>query len=282
MKVLLLGAAGQLGNDIVETWRDDEILALKHDECDVVDRPRVLEAVARASADIVIDNAAYVRVDEAEKEPLRAFAVNAEGAKNVADAAVKTGAAVVYISTDYVFGVGREPHREDELVSPRGAYATSKAAGEALVRETTDRHFIARSSGLYGSAGSSGKGGNFVETMLRFAAEGRSWKVVADEILSPTYTLDLAQKLRELVATGAFGTYHLTNSGECSWYEFAVEATRLGGFQADVSPTTSVDWGAPAPRPAYSVLAANRLGALGIDPMRPWQEALAAYVGERP
>lgn len=282
MKVLLLGAGGQLGADIVDTWTDDEVVALRHEECDVVDRSRVFEAVTKAKPEIVIDNAGYVRVDDAEKEPLQAFAVNSEGAKNVADAAVKAGAAVVYISTDYVFGHGTEPHAEDEPVSPQGAYAISKAAGEALVRETTDRHFIVRSSGLYGWAGSSGKGGNFVETMLRFAREGRSWKVVGDEILSPTYTRDLAQKLRELVGTGAYGTYHLTNAGQCSWYEFTVEIVRVAGLEADVSKTTTAEWAAAAPRPAYSVLADSKLENLGMKKMRPWQAALAAYMGERP
>ena len=281
MKVLLLGAAGQLGTDVVGTWTDDEVIAIKHEDCDVRDRERVSATVNAHEPEVVIDNAAYVRVDDAEQEPLEAFAVNAEGAKNVADASVEAGAAVVYVSTDYVFGEGVESHREDDLVTPQGAYAISKAAGEALIRETTPRHFIVRSSGLYGSAGSSGKGGNFVETMLAFAREGRSWKVVADQVLSPTYTRDLALKLREVLATGEHGTYHLTNRGHCSWFEFALATLRLAGFQADLRPTTSAEWNAPAPRPEYSVLAETKLAKLGVKPIRPWQEALQAYLDER-
>lgn len=281
MKVLLLGAAGQLGTDVVGTWTDDEVIAIKHEDCDVRDRERVSATVNAHEPEVVIDNAAYVRVDDAEKEPLEAFAVNAEGAKNVADASVEAGAAVVYVSTDYVFGKGSEPHEEDDQVTPQGAYAISKAAGEALIRETTPRHFIVRSSGLYGSAGSSGKGGNFVETMIGFAREGRSWKVVADQVLSPTYTRDLALKLREVVGTGKHGTYHLTNRGQCSWFEFALATLRLAGFQADLRPTTTAEWNAPAPRPEYSVLAETKLAKLGVKPIRPWQEALQAYLDER-
>jgi dTDP-4-dehydrorhamnose reductase len=280
VRVLLFGAAGQLGSDIVRTWKGDEIVALKHADCDVRERESVIEAVAQHRPDLMIDNAAYVRVDDAEWEPLEAFTVNAEGAKNAADAATSAGAAIAYVSTDYVFGKGDAPHLEDEAVSPQGAYAISKAAGEALIRETTAKHFIVRSSGLYGKAGSSGKSGNFVETMLRFGREGRSWKVVADEVLSPTYTLDLARKMRELVATEAYGTYHLTNGGQCSWHEFASEILRLASIEANMSPTTAAEWGAPAPRPAFSVLAETKLQGLDIAPMRPWRDALEAYLGE--
>ncbi|MEX2237885.1 MAG: dTDP-4-dehydrorhamnose reductase [Dehalococcoidia bacterium] len=281
MKVLLLGAAGQLGTDIQKTWTGHELVALHHAECDVRDRSQVFAAVEGHRPELVIDNAAFVRVDDAEREPHEAFAVNAEGAKHAADAAALVGAAVLYVSTDYIFGRGDKPHTEDEPVYPQGAYAMSKAAGEALIRETTPRHFIVRSSGLYGAAGSSGKGGNFVETMLRFGREGRSWKVVADEVLTPSYTHDLALKLEELVGTGGYGTYHLTNAGECSWYEFAVEALRLAGIEANVERTTSAEWGAPAPRPAYSVLAETKLAGLGLGPLRPWPEALAAYIHGR-
>lgn len=278
MKVLLLGAAGQLGEDIVSTWQGHDLVALTHAQCDVTSREQIFAAVEAHEPELIIDNAAYVRVDDAEKEPHLAFAVNAEGAKHVADAALQFGTSVLYISTDYVFGRGSKPHLEDEPVYPLGVYAITKAGGEALVRGTTPRHFIVRSSGLYGTAGSSGKGGNFVETMLRFGREGRSWEVVADEVLCPTYTRDLAEKLQELVATGAYGTYHLTNSGECSWYEFACAALEMAGIEANVSPTTSAEWGAAAPRPPYSVLAETKLGKLGLKPMRPWREALSAYL----
>jgi dTDP-4-dehydrorhamnose reductase len=281
VKVLLFGAGGQLSVDISRTWGDHDLVELSHKECDVTDFASVMEAGERHRPDVVIDNAAYVRVDDAETHPELAFAVNAEGAKNCADAAKAVDAAILYMSTDYVFGKGTEPHTEDEPVHPLGAYAISKAAGEALVRNTTERHFIVRSGGLFGHAGSSGKGGNFVETMLRFAREGRSWKVVADEVVSPTYTLDLAMKLKELVGIGAYGTYHLTNAGQCSWHEFAVETVRLAGLEAEISPTTSAEWNAPAPRPRCSVLKDTKTAALGLEPMRPWREALAAYLADR-
>ncbi|MPZ22715.1 MAG: dTDP-4-dehydrorhamnose reductase [Dehalococcoidia bacterium] len=281
VKVLLLGAAGQLGQDIRRRWTGHEITTLAHADCDVRDRDQVLAATQRHMPDLVMDNAAYVRVDDAEREPLEAFAVNAEGARHAAEAAVECGASILYVSTDYVFGRGDQPHQEDEAVHPQGAYALTKAAGEALIRETTPRHFVVRSSGLYGVAGSSGKGGNFVETMLRFGREGRAWKVVADQVLTPTYTADLADKLEELVSSGAYGTYHLTNAGECSWLEFARAALDIAGIEADVSPTTTEEWGAPAPRPAYSVLANSKLGVLGIEPMRHWRDALRVYLVEK-
>jgi dTDP-4-dehydrorhamnose reductase len=280
MKVLLLGAAGQLGYDIQRTWTDHEVVALRHADCDVTDRAQVFATVAKHRPQLVIDNAAYVLVDNAESNPARAFAVNAEGAKNVADAACEVEAAMLYVSSDYVFGAGGEPHPEDEQVSPQGAYAISKAAGEALVRETSKRHFVVRSSGLYGITGSSGKIGNFVETILGLAREGQTLRVVDDQVVGPTYTLDLARKIAQVAAAGAYGCYHLVNQGHCSWYEFARAILKGAEMEADIRPITTTEYGAPGPRPAFSVLAETKLDRLGIQPMRPWPEALAAYLVE--
>jgi dTDP-4-dehydrorhamnose reductase len=161
------------------------------------------------------------------------------------------------------------------------AYGCSKLAGEFAVRATGCRHFIIRSSGLYGRAGSSGKGGNFVETMLRLAREGRPIRVVNDQRLTPTFTADLATKIAELLNTERFGLYHVTNSGDCTWYEFAAEIFRLSGLQPDFGPTTTASFGAPAPRPAYSVLAHQALLAAGLPDMPHWRDALGRYLAGR-
>jgi dTDP-4-dehydrorhamnose reductase len=186
------------------------------------------------------------------------------------------------MSTDYVFGgEKRAPYTEDDAPNPLNVYGVSKLAGEYFVRALCPKHFIVRTSGLYGVAGSSGKGGNFVETMIRLAKEGKPIRVVTDQVLTPTYTRDLAHKIKELLQTEAYGVYHITNSGQCSWYEFAAKIFELLSLKPDFGPTTSAEFGAKAKRPAYSVLAHGRLAQLGLDDLRSWPEALAAYLEEK-
>ena len=170
---------------------------------------------------------------------------------------------------------------ENDLPNPLNVYGVSKLAGEHFVRSLCERHFIVRTSGLYGVAGSSGKGGNFVETMICMAKENRPIRVVNDQVLTPTYTRDLAQKILELIQTDAYGLYHITNSGKCSWYEFARRIFGLLGLNPNLKPTSTKAYGARAQRPAYSVLSNEKFNSLGYERLRPWWEALEAYLKER-
>jgi dTDP-4-dehydrorhamnose reductase len=221
-------------------------------------------------------------VDGCEDEPERAFAVNAMAVRDLAIAAKGSGAVLVHFSTDYVFdGRQRRPYRETDPPGPLSVYAASKLAGEYFVRATLERYFLIRTCGLYGIAGSRDKGGNFVETMLRLAREGRDIRVVGDQVLTPTSARELARKVRQLVETGQYGLYHITNNGECSWYQFAQAIFELAGLNPRLLETTSAAYGARANRPAYSVLDNANLYRLGLDDLRPWHEALKEYLEVR-
>jgi dTDP-4-dehydrorhamnose reductase len=221
--------------------------------------------------------------------------VNALGARNVAVVAQELGARLVHISTDYVFGGAQpstiqpianpplpshkpRPYTEFDTPIPLSTYGRSKLTGESLVRHFCLRHFIVRASGLFGLAGASGKGGNFIETMLSLAKERDELRVVHDQVFSPTSTVDLARKIAELMTTEHYGIFHVTNKGACSWYEFTVEILKLAGVKTPVVPITSDEYPQKAKRPGYSVLDNYHLRLLSMDDMRPWQEALRDYM----
>jgi dTDP-4-dehydrorhamnose reductase len=188
------------------------------------------------------------------------------------------------MSTDYVFGgnkIRSTPYAETDTPAPINVYGISKLAGELFVRYILDHYYILRVCGLYGVAGSAGKGGNFVELMLRLAKEGKAIKVVDDQRLTPTYTVNVAHQIAALIETKQYGLYHATNQGHCTWYEFAAEIFRQCGLSPDLSKAKTGDFGEKATRPAYSVLENKALQAIGLDRMRSWQEALAAYLAER-
>lgn len=279
MRYLIIGANGQLGSDLVRVFREEDLIALTHDEIEICDIASVRKALGRFAPDLVINTAAYHKVDICEDHAEEAFAVNALGVRNVALICRELNCALMHFSTDYVFdGRKAEPYVEDDMPSPLNAYGISKLAGECFVRSLLDRYFILRTSGLFGVAGSSGKGGNFVETMLRLAGEGRALRVVDDQVLSPTYTLDLARQVRVLASGEHFGLYHATSHGACSWYEFAARIFELEGLAPDLSPQTTAESGSQAVRPAYSELHNLGLERLGLDRMRPWEEGLADYL----
>jgi dTDP-4-dehydrorhamnose reductase len=286
MKILLIGASGQLGSDLARAkWHGgDELVPLTHRDVDICEPVGVGETLRRHAPDVVLNTAAYHKVDECEVNVERSFQVNVYGVRNLALACREAGCALLHMSTDYVFGADtarRTPYVETDIPGPINVYGISKLAGEYLVRYVLDRHWIVRSSGLYGVAGSSGKGGNFVELMLRLAREGKDIRVVDDQTLSPTYTADLARKIVELVHTEHYGLFHVTSAGECTWYQFARKIFELTGLSPNVTPTTTAAFGAVATRPAYSVLENAALNALGMDDMRPWAEALAAYLHDK-
>ena len=285
MKVLVTGANGQLGTDLCEVLRDFELIPMTHKEIEISDVSSVKQVFNKYKPAIIVNTAAYVRVDDCEDEKEKAFQVNCLGARNVAVVAQELGARLVHLSTDYVFGGEAEPrnipYTEFDTSVPLSIYGKSKLAGENLARHFCLRHFIGRASALFGVAGSSGKGGNFIETMLRLAGERDELKVVNDQVFSPTYTRDLAQKIAQLIETEYYGIFHITNSGTCSWYEFTVEILKLAGITTPVIPVTSDQYPQKAQRPRYSVLDNYHLRLLGMDDMRPWQEALKDYLVAR-
>jgi dTDP-4-dehydrorhamnose reductase len=282
MRAVIIGANGQLGAELAEVLSDWDVVGLTHGELDIRDPARVREALSRVKPDTVINTAAFNRVDDCEDDPDNAFSVNAHGARNLARVSADLHCTLMHISTDYVFGGEKTaPYTEDDLPNPLSVYGGSKLAGEYFVRNICPAHFVVRTSGLYGVAGSRGKGGNFVETMIRMAGEGRRLRVVDDQVLTPTYTRDLAEKLKAVAQTQAYGLYHITNRGQCSWYEFAARIFFLLGLKPDFSPTTTKAFGAKARRPAYSVLAPVKLKQLGVGDLPAWDDALERYLSEK-
>jgi dTDP-4-dehydrorhamnose reductase len=283
MKYAILGAAGQLGRDLCPRL-GGEVHPLTRAQADLT-RPETLHATLTAlRPDVVINCAAYNFVDKAETEPEAAFAVNAWGVRALAALCRELDCVLAHFSTDYVFGLDearRAPYAEADAPGPVSVYGLSKLAGEYLVRALCPKHFVLRTCGLYGVWGSGGKGGNFVETMLRLAGQGKPLRVVADQVCTPSYTVDVAAATAALVQTNHYGLYHLTNAGSCSWHEFAQTIFELEGVPANLSAITSREYGAPARRPAYSVLAVPAFEALGLPLLRPWRAALAAYLKER-
>lgn len=282
MRVAVIGAGGQVGTEVVRAARAAgfEVLALSHEQCPVEDRTALDEALsALGPGDVVVNTAAYHRTDACEDHPEEAFAINAVGARNAALSAQARGAAIVYYSSDYVFDGAQSarPYVESDLVSPINAYGVSKVAGEMFVRISNPLAYVLRIASVFGVAGSRGKGGNFVETMLAKARRGEKIEVVDDIVMTPTYAADAAGLTMSLLATGAPpGTYHLTNSGACSWHEFARAIIASAGFDAEIAAVTSASMPAPARRPAYSALASERLSSLGLS-ARPWRDALTDY-----
>jgi dTDP-4-dehydrorhamnose reductase len=283
MRSVILGAAGQLGRDLCARL-PGEVVPLTRLQADLTRPESLRAALSEHRPDVVLNCAAYNFVDRAEAEPEAAFAVNAWGVRHLAAICRDFDCVLVQFSSDYVFGLDaarRTPYTEGDPPGPISVYGLSKLAGEYLVRATCPRHLVIRTCGLYGVHGSGGKGTNFVETMLRLAEQGKPLRVVADQVLAPSYTADVAAATVALLTTGRYGLYHLTNAGPCSWYEFARTIVELNGIRAEVVPISTAEFGAVARRPAYSVLATAAYEALALPPLRPVREALAAYLQER-
>jgi len=282
-RVLVLGATGQLGADVVDAFglAGWDVLGLRHSDADVRDGAAVLAAVSAAHPSLVVNTAAFHHLDRCEEEQASAYAVNAIGARNVAAAAEDTGASLIHISTDYVFdGAKGSPYEERDLPGPLNVYGASKLAGEHLVQAICPRAFVVRTSGLYGPRPCRAKGGlNFPRLMLKLAAEQGQLTVVTDEVVGPTYTPDLARQLVALSATNAYGVVHATGVSGVSWHAFAKETLRLAGVSGvPIHEATTATMVRKVRRPAYSILAHRRLLELDIMVMRPWQEALAEYI----
>jgi dTDP-4-dehydrorhamnose reductase len=283
MKVAVIGANGQLGTDLCRVLADQKVLVLPltRGEIDVSDSTQVDRVLGALQADVVISTAAFHKVEECEKQPAQSFAVNAVGPRNLALTCRHNNAVLVHFSSDYVFdGSERRPYAESDFPRPLNVYGVSKLAGEHMVRLTWERHFVIRTCGLYGVAGSAGKGGNFVETMLKKASEAAPVRVVNDQVLTPTFTGDLAEAVSKLIRTESYGLYHVSAEGECSWYEFARKIFELEKLKVDLRSVSSTEFSSPVQRPAYSVLSKQKLSQIGIA-MKTWQEGLASYLAAR-
>jgi len=283
MKILLVGSKGQLGSDLFRTFSGEghEVVPVDHASVDVCDPKLTEELVAAVRPEFVLNTAAFHKVEECERQPLRAFEVNGIGALNLARACARSRAVLVHFSTDYVFdGQNRIPYMESDFPSPLNVYGASKVAGESLIASNAERYFIVRTCGLYGHAGASGKGGNFVETMLRRATEGSPIRVVNDQILTPTSTADLARAIGELTKTEVFGLYHVSCEDACSWYDFAREIFALQSIQVDLLPVEKKYFPSPVRRPPYSVLSKSRLHKLGLS-VPQWRDSLDRYLRAR-
>lgn len=286
MKVFLIGVDGQLGTDIEQcfTSRGIEVhglIGLK--EIDICDYDDSFNKIRSSGPDLVINTAAFHDVDLCEDELEMAFKVNVGGVKNIAGICRQMEIPLMQFSTDYVFdGTKTFPYIEDDCPGPSSIYAISRLGGERVVQYMLDDYYLVRLSGLYGHAGCAGKGNmNFIETMIKLAESKRQIKVVDDEVLTPTSTMDVAEKLSELIMTGKYGLYHMTNTSSCSWFEFACEIFKLMDMDIDVVPISSEEFGAKAIRPKYSVLDNANLKDIGISDLKHWKIALKNYLANR-
>ncbi|WP_314590266.1 dTDP-4-dehydrorhamnose reductase [Paenibacillus terrigena] len=276
MKLLVTGANGQLGKDVVRifTEKGHDVLACSRNELDITDQRQCESVIHTYQPHAIIHCAAYTAVDAAETDEDGAYLVNAAGSRNIAVAAEKVGAKVCYISTDYVFD-GNSPtaYREYDNTDPQTVYGKSKRAGEHHVQTLSSKYYIVRTSWVYGAHGN-----NFVKTMLKLGAEKSSLQVVHDQVGSPTYTVDLAHFLEELVQTEYYGIYHASNTESCSWYEFAQAIFEEAGLKAELLPCTTDQFPRPAPRPCNSVMEHLSIRTNGLRDLRPWRDALKEFI----
>jgi dTDP-4-dehydrorhamnose reductase len=280
LRALVTGAGGQLGRALVARLGAGAARSLRREELDVADAAAVASAVRAARPDVVINAAAYNRVDHAETEPATALAVNATGVLHLARAAGEAGALFVHVSTDYVFdGALSRPYIEEDAPRPLSVYGISKRAGEMMVEAVGAPALLVRTSGVFGPGGSRAKGGSFVDRILDRARAGGPLRVVDDQVFAPTYAPDLAQALVALVEGGARGLVHVASEGSCTWHELAVATLDLARLEVPVERIRTADLGAPARRPPYSVLSTARYRGLGHAPLRPWRGALAEMLG---
>lgn len=278
MKILVTGAGGQLGYDVVNqlTLRGIDNLGIDIAQCDLVNREQVCDTFSAYMPDAVIHCAAYTAVDRAEQDAERCYEVNVVATQNVARQCAQMGAKLLYISTDYVFsGEGTVPFETGDLKAPLSVYGKTKYEGELAVMKATDRHFVVRISWAFGVNGQ-----NFVRTMLRLGAEREHLTVVNDQVGSPTYTEDLAKLLCDMIVTDKYGVYHATNEGYCSWYEFAEAIMREAGLPCAIDPVSTAEYPTAARRPFNSRLSKKSLDDAGFSRLPSWQDALRAYVRE--
>jgi len=278
---VVIGSTGQLGTDLMKTLQNvHEVTGLTHRDIETSDYNSCL-TLKQHSPDVVINTAAFHKTDQCEEEPLKTFAVNALGAKNIATMCKEMDATTVFISTDYIFdGFKNEPYTEDDTPNPINTYGISKLAGEFYTKQNP-KHYIIRVASLFGVAGASGKGGNFVETMITKAKRNEPISVVDDMWMSPTYTKDAALTMKKVIESKLpFGTYHATNIGYCTWFQFAEEIFKTVGLNPTLKPIKTHEMQVKAQRPQFSALKSVKFSKHGII-IRDWKEALMDYLKEK-
>jgi dTDP-4-dehydrorhamnose reductase len=283
MKVAIIGSNGQLGTDLVHAFDCDgaTVIGLTHADLEITNFNSVSQVLRAQQPDVIVNTAALHHVETCEREPEKAFAVNAIGSRNLALAARELDAVLTQVSTDYVFdGLLGTPYRETDVPRPLNAYGITKLAGEHFVQATTEKHFVVRTSGLYGKQPCRGKGGlNFVELMLKLGRERSRVRVVDSERVSPTSTEDLARQIVVLSRSKAYGLYHATAEGSCSWFEFAREIFLVAGLPARVEVAEPGEFPSKVPRPLYSVLENEALKIGRLNCFSSWQTGLSRYLG---
>src|SRR5690348_12044167 len=285
MNVSVIGADGQLGIDVVKAFTEngDKVTRIFHADMELADRASVSERLNDLRADLIVNTAAMHHVEKCEQDPEKALAVNGSGVLNLALAAKRIGATLMHVSTDYVFdGSKTSPYKESDAPRPLNVYGNTKLAGEYFVRATTDKHFVLRTSAIYGKNPCRAKGGlNFVELMLKLARERGEVKVVDDEIVSPTPTPEIARQMVVLSRSEQYGLYHTTAEGSCSWHAFAAEIFRIANTNVTLKVAAQGEFPIKVPRPKYSVLENCELKKHGLNIFRPWQEGLREYFSVR-
>ena len=276
MKIIITGAQGQLGQELVKQLDkkyEYDVIKTDRDTLDITNIENVNTFILDQNPDVVINCAAHTAVDLCETDIENAYKINAIGPRNLAIVCDKIGAKLVQVSTDYVFdGNGTRPYREDDITCPNSVYGTSKLMGENFVREFCSKYFIVRTAWLYG------EGNNFVRTMLKLSETNSELNVVNDQIGSPTSTVDLAKAIIDLIHTEHYGIYHGTCEGQCSWYDFAKKIFEIKNIDIKVNPVTSDEFKRPAPRPKYSVLDNFMLKLVGLNSFRKWEDSLEEYL----
>jgi len=281
MRIAVIGSNGQLGTDLMKALRNRHTaIGLTHQEIEVADYDSC-QILKSHNPDIIINTAAFHKTDQCEEDPLKTFSVNAIGARNIAKISEEVGATTVFISTDYVFdGIKNTPYTENDQPNPINTYGISKLGGELYTQQNT-KHYVIRTASLFGLAGASGKGGNFVETMISKAKKNEPINVVNDMWMSPTYTKDAAETIKKIIELKLpFGVYHVTNKGYCTWFQFAKEIFRLADLKPLITSIKTTQLQNKAARPAFSALTSIRLPKYDVG-MKGWKEALWEYLEEK-
>ena len=276
MKVLVLGARGMLGQELVKVFYDKEVIAWDRDDLNIADRGEVFRKIEGVKPDVILNAAAYNAVDLAEEEKEAAFLINAEAVKNLSEMSKKIGSILVHYGTDYAFDGEKESgYTEDDLTDPQSSYGRSKVQGEKYLQEMGGKFYLMRLSRLFGKAGNGENAKkSFVDMILNLAKEKEALEIIDEELSSPTYAPDLAKLTKKIVANKMpYGIYHGANGGSCTWYEFAKEALKLKNISCKLIPVTASQFPRPAARPKYSILLNTKL-----SPARSWQEALKEYL----
>lgn len=282
MKIALIGADGQLGTDLMKCLHKEKVYPLYYPDFDITKPEQARKTLHETGAEVVINTAAYNRVDDAEDSPWECFNLNSIAVKTLASICQQFDFVLVHFSTDYVFdGQKSSPYVEEDIPNPLSIYGMSKFVGELFIRNKLSKFYLIRTCGLYGEAGCWGKGTNFVDSMLCLAQKGKIIRVINDQIITPTSTAELASRVKQLIDTHQYGLYHLTNEGQCTWFEFAKAIFKLTNKKPQLYPVDSDTYGAKAPRPSYSVLENKRAKEIGICDFSPWEEALKNYLEKK-